>query len=461
MTYKKECLRILLISDIHLNSSGVVRESVDAKENPGNIADSISGDKVALFFETLEKIFPYDGNDFPKAVVVAGDLVNKGGTEQSANGHTEFDAARDFLRKLASKLKLKTEDILVVPGNHDVDWSLGLDQRQRFSNYLQAVTEFSSPNIIDKHLTPRKITINGSKLGCYDVEILLLVSPTYSGIANSEDQEIARRIFKPLEDIELEESIRQQILNELHGAKGRFDIAAIGHHQRQNIRQIGKDTNSIRIAVLHHHILPDSQLEITNFEAVIDSGKVLDELTKYKFDLVLTGHKHNKQLYHFGINDQNYLDVYSSPSLFSSTETCGASFTVIEINKINSLNYATLKYFQTTDGKEIGSNILVRRKKIVSEIIQKCNDLSPEAQQEFLNLAEDFKNAFQWKGGKDFRELFNRVWVTVRSDFSDFGHRKLIFRSPNFTARWRELIGFATTINCSDQTLKLVSNAEE
>ena len=76
-------------------------------------------------------------------------------------------------------------------------------------------------------------------------------------------------------------------------------IGYIGHDQRKKIfNQINDITNGdksyVKIAVLHHHLLPVESLKKIpgdgkNFSLVMDASSLLQELYREKFSLILHG----------------------------------------------------------------------------------------------------------------------------------------------------------------------------
>ena len=54
------------------------------------------------------------------AVIVSGDVANRATL-------AEYAAARRFLEKLSNRFRLSAQQVIVVPGNHDVSWTLAMD----------------------------------------------------------------------------------------------------------------------------------------------------------------------------------------------------------------------------------------------------------------------------------------------------------------------------------------------
>ena len=87
--------RILHLSDLHLDGQ---RHAVQ-------------------WYDQLREDLHSEGRDSLDAVLVSGDISNRAVAE-------EFEAAAQFLRDLQSDFKLSPQQIVLVPGNHDLNWTL-------------------------------------------------------------------------------------------------------------------------------------------------------------------------------------------------------------------------------------------------------------------------------------------------------------------------------------------------
>jgi 3',5'-cyclic AMP phosphodiesterase CpdA len=306
-------LRILIISDLHFSGQkddGIV----DDKFQDEFLRIATAEDRIKEFFKSLHKVCRYEDN-WPRAVIVAGDLVKTGGQDPE-----EFNRSTEFLRDLVSEFNLGRH-VYVVPGNHDVNWKKGLTYLERFESYLTSTERFTSPTITNSRLCAKFTDDPSQIIKGVNVELLLLVSPTFSGVITKETNkfitDVRDAFLKSLPDGIDSEPI-DKVLKEIEDGRAAFDIAAIGANQRNQIALLGERHRAIRpilIAILHHHLLPDPAIEIFPFESVLDSGKVLEDLISSGFDLVISGHKHNHRLTQYRIRDSS-IDIYSAPSLF-------------------------------------------------------------------------------------------------------------------------------------------------
>jgi 3',5'-cyclic AMP phosphodiesterase CpdA len=238
-------LRILLLSDLHIGPGGSVQTDVDDKLDNLEIRARVESNRKNDLVAAIKRACGKPEEDWPKAIIVTGDIVNRGGTplgpEKKPND--EFVHAREFLQTVTADLKVERSRLFVVPGNHDVSWEAGLGYLERFKNYMEAMAGFSSPTVTNGKLTPfRTADLSGIKRDI-DVELLLLISPTFSGVADPENTRIIRRIRQVLSDLDEEQLARIERL--IVDGRGAVDIAAVGQHQREHIGSSSRPINGL------------------------------------------------------------------------------------------------------------------------------------------------------------------------------------------------------------------------
>ncbi len=129
---------ILHLSDLHFGTLA------DANNWYGTIADDLNDLSSELDFDQID------------ALIISGDVANRS-TEE------EYHAAEKFITQLAGEFRIKRSHIIIVPGNHDLNWDLGdkfyqelaetgkmnepLKQRrfEHFRNFYQAIRMESYP----------------------------------------------------------------------------------------------------------------------------------------------------------------------------------------------------------------------------------------------------------------------------------------------------------------------------
>ncbi|GHV42250.1 hypothetical protein AGMMS49546_20230 [Spirochaetia bacterium] len=87
-------------------------------------------------------IYSANGINKPDIVVVSGDLIKGGSTNEIV---TQYSEVKDFLEKIVEYfLEGKKEHIVIVPGNHDVNWNISKASMQKISNTKENIDIFRS-----------------------------------------------------------------------------------------------------------------------------------------------------------------------------------------------------------------------------------------------------------------------------------------------------------------------------
>ena len=285
---------ILHISDLHLGPSDPAHDVDQKKRDSPEIRVR---DHRHVLDQTIEKLLDDKRASEIEAVVISGDLVQGKDSEQ---GFRDFS---DFIKPLAGLVG--AENVLVVPGNHDMpkEMASGEARYERFT----AVTRkkgFATPLLdgIDfnvagqlqlgrrpRHLIEKKrflvIPINSSHF-CWGLD--------------------------PLQDESVSEIIDLAESKDLKAAAEKLlnhDIPRISPAQMTALERMllarypgfteeGEEDGLVRIAVLHHQLLPvSSREEFTTFESITNLGALRRFLASLRIDVVLHGHKHEAALY--------------------------------------------------------------------------------------------------------------------------------------------------------------------
>jgi 3',5'-cyclic AMP phosphodiesterase CpdA len=446
-----DALRILHLSDLHIGHDGKVQSWIDDKYGHPQIREALEPHVKSDLVEAVKQACGGAESLWPKAIIISGDLVNFGGGRiPSVDGENdEFRHARRFIDDLAHRLKVEPHRVFVVPGNHDVNWSPGLDYLKRFEGFMQATEGYSAPTITNGQLKPLVSSQLSTIVPGVKVELTLLVSPTFSGIANRENEAIVSRLRRLLSDLSQEHLDR--IADLITEGRGAVDVAAVGSYQREFLVP-NSDRDTIRLAVLHHHLLPDPNIEIAPFESVVDAGLVLQRLIDAKFDLVLSGHKHNRRLVQYEHRGKR-LDVYNAASTFVTGATL-PEFTLIDIFGPTAPYYARLTSYDTRSRRVTESQDLVREGRVLPQIVAKCGRIGQQGQEQYaLPLLDNLDRALAWRDdfalhNPDGAALFGRLFSAIMSEqleqLQEFGqNHKLTFKGAALYDHWSNLIDLA------------------
>lgn len=434
-------LRLLHISDLHFTADPIPAADVDDKAAVSDLDSLIRvPDRSEQLLRDLRRGFA-DEADWPDAIIVSGDLVDRGGTDRGADGHGEFDVAVSFLERLARLFGLGPDRVLVVPGNHDIDWTPGLGRLDRYRSYLDATAGFGSPYERAGVLLPRFEQLR-SRSGDVVVDVALLASPTFSGEPDPATSALRRTVLELLTQAGDESKFRGA---ERALTVSPLDIAAIGERQLRAVEEHPVHPDSVRIAVLHHHLLPINQVEITPFEAVVDGGRVLDSLIRSGYDLVLTGHKHERRLARLQ-QENGVIDVFTGPSLFlTNPGGTRSGFSMIDIRPAEA-EYAVLRHFETADLRLSGSNALIWPNRVAPEVTTLAAGLDRKQQTDLLPVLRAVRDALVWRDGFEHDELdhlFERAWDQLRTELSELADHQMTISPPLLLEPWESFISLA------------------
>jgi 3',5'-cyclic AMP phosphodiesterase CpdA len=264
-----------------------------------------------VFKRTLRTLSEFvKKHEKPSVVVVSGDI-----TYHSRDAG--FEAFAALLDDYADILPDDRSKIMVVPGNHDVVWKFPAGDPRRYEGFLRATraqgcatplldgVDFAADDeegtlLADTGDLPHLIA-DGD-----DMLVIPINSSNYCGTlvdlrggwtAAEWDTALA-----PLVGDAKDEAMKQ--LDRLR----RHDISRVSRPQVAALARLfahvaeahGKEPGDhrVRIAVLHHQLLPVStREERTSFESIVNLGLVRETLRAYGVELVLHGHKHESGIY--------------------------------------------------------------------------------------------------------------------------------------------------------------------
>lgn len=268
-------------------------------------------------------------------LVVSGDLTYTGKSQ-------EFDLVEKFLGELCDSLGFKRNQVVLVPGNHDVDWQLAaMDETHRFDHYLSFVRRFYGkdefPELFPKvqwDFTVDTQRPDASQIIYYRQYDQLLIVGLNSCVFESE----------------------------------RHHYGFIGERQLGFVDRLLEQASepTVKIAVMHHHLHPFPELIDTRApEAWIDTSTIRDAglveqlFEQMGFDLVLHGHKHKPQLRETLVTDRLGERAGDTWSLTRSLIVSGAGSVGVNSNELeqNEANHFALIEV-LTPSREPGVNFL-------------------------------------------------------------------------------------------------------
>src|SRR6266404_2667191 len=186
-------------------------------------------------------------------VLVTGDLTWAGDPHEFAN-------AQKFLEGLCSKLGLHNSQVVIVPGNHDIEWrdEKGDVDDNAELNYANFCASFYGAEPEEPFLRIHRFLINERPVCIIGLNSCRIESKENAGL----------------------------------GFVGREQLRLALRFLNSNHRD-----NELRIALVHHHLMPVNYIEGIDWESkkvsiMLDAEAVLRSLVFARTRLVLHGHQH-------------------------------------------------------------------------------------------------------------------------------------------------------------------------
>lgn len=297
---------ILHISDPHLGDVSPGQDQDDEKVLLEGRPDRETTQRVLL--RTLGRLQSFvEAHGRPAVAVISGDLTYRART----------DGFAAFGQLLADRSDILPEDhsrIVVVPGNHDVIWGQPAGTKPRYERFLDATRPAGcvTPLIdgVDFDPDSGKLSSEADEhphfVSTDDLLVVALNSSNWCGTdvdpRGGWDLDAWQAALDPLDDGVRKEALQQ--LGELRQQDiprvSRWQIEALGEHLTAKGEPLSREDDPcrVRVAVLHHQLLPISTREERKpYESLMNLGLVRETLRDYGFDLVLHGHKHESGIY--------------------------------------------------------------------------------------------------------------------------------------------------------------------
>ena len=197
-------------------------------------------------------------------IILSGDITNKASKE-------EFKLAKNFITEISKSLNIKNENIIIVPGNHDLDW-----------NYCKQAVD-DEGNILDKDLY-------NEKFKNFNEYFYKPVCNREYSLDPSNQYEIKIYDNDKLIFLELNSSWKIDHINKYRSS---ININALSNGLAILLEDDNYD-DYIKIAVFHHPVLGKDQM----------NNDFLDILIAQGFKICFHGHIH-KASYDFSKYDDN------------------------------------------------------------------------------------------------------------------------------------------------------------
>ncbi len=228
----------------------------------------------------------------PHVLVISGDLVETGSTEELNEAKQWIKNIRESLQSHVS-LGPNDPQVLVVGGNHDVDWTQtrgAAGARKRHLPFAKAMDSIPRPKLEEP---PEGRELEVVRYRDAGIAVVLLGSAEYGG--ELEDQSVIGMIDEARKRaVEAGETGTAEEAQKLRDRLGRLDPGLVHSQDLSRLRGYNWRDSAVRIAVLHHPVSPmPSITDVAPYAGLLNAGAVKDAMIEAKVSLVLHGHQHS------------------------------------------------------------------------------------------------------------------------------------------------------------------------
>lgn len=321
-------VRIHHISDVHFGPN--TAQGFDNKEggplgkamDPGSVRDGYLSHVEGLHAK----------GKAPHLLIVSGDL-----TERATS--IQFEEARGWLEQFEKFLAPhpllgdSARRVLLVGGNHDVDWSQakpGKDERARHETFETIFKDYAHPHL---EAPPETREFKPVKWKEFGLTVLLLGTSELGGQVQEEVEQRAR-LFE-FAKLSADASPEERDKAEAEAVQAARIDPGLVHHRVLKCVSTHKweDSLPVRIAVLHHPPSPMPSTEVTRYAGLLNAGAVKQVLMEKGFCLALCGHVHAGWFAEERWHERTVraLRIAAAPSLGSSSIAENNGFNVVEL----------------------------------------------------------------------------------------------------------------------------------
>lgn len=284
---------ILHLSDIHSTSNGSMRSSIDAKTKLPNL--DTSGETELI--QTLESFLKKNRTLKIDLFIISGDIIKGGDTK----AHSSF--SEKFIN-LLTEYHYTKENVLVVPGNHDVKKGTYPGSEERYKSFSEAWTGCNIP-YMDSYKPDTDIYQDKEK----KVIVIPINTCNWSQARIELDPLLEEFLCNLPDNNENDKKIKKLFENQFI-----YDAAFISEEQIQciedKLEELKKDINYqeyTKIIVQHHHLSAvDEKIEIKALSDILNSERIKRFIIKNDIRILIHGHKHTgKSFYDYFSYENN------------------------------------------------------------------------------------------------------------------------------------------------------------
>lgn len=279
MTMKS--INILHLSDLHFGSPIVVPmgDLKDEALSQGFVGEITERNPRIRFIADLRRLTDDTEID---VIACTGDLGFRGNKNTLSEGI-------EYLNTLAKDFGVRSEHVIISPGNHDLDRDADCEHElNEFWNLCQnrgfAFAQRTTPAVVNDFGAP--IIALNSCLGGTEHAL--------HGNLSKEFWKAAREELREREEKYKADGIIDQVEQELKYQLEDMDIPALGYNQLDQMAAgLTEGKGNCAIILMHHNPVPTTAVDIRPYANLIDAGQLISRLVERgRRVVVMHGHTH-------------------------------------------------------------------------------------------------------------------------------------------------------------------------
>ncbi|MCK5022456.1 MAG: methyltransferase domain-containing protein [Candidatus Pacebacteria bacterium] len=234
----------------------------------------------------------------PDLLIISGDLT-------SYALEDEMNQVKDAIQNIKNRLMEKnavwrknntSPYILMVPGNHDLDWSQDsckakIERYARMSDSL-----YDGGKVLSAVYWSEGYPVFCDFGDACNVFVYLFNTTSLGGLNDPKLEEIYRSLSEHYIQIFSDDESRK----DFHGALASLEKEMRkdpGYMHPNDLKKMRQELEKVpqhrfKVAVMHHNLSSVPSDDIEKFDAIINAGPIKQSLMDNRFDLVLHGHRH-------------------------------------------------------------------------------------------------------------------------------------------------------------------------
>jgi len=234
-------------------------------------------------------------DNLPDLLIITGDLTSFASKEEMETAKICIMNIKNILKDKHPTWRDKNHPyILIVPGNHDLDWSRSSD-KGKIELYARMADSLHDKGVLSALYSDNKPVFCDFGDEC-NLFVYLLNSTFLGGKIDDGLKKIHETFYKEYSTFKSKGVSEMDYRGAMESLEKRMRLDP-GYVSPDDIKKMKKELkrvpkNRLKVAVMHHNLSSIPIPDIERFDAIINAGQVKEALMDDGFDIVFHGHRH-------------------------------------------------------------------------------------------------------------------------------------------------------------------------